>query len=413
VNCLKNSRYNLIKKLITTILLPLLGLLYILGKFFPRNSRIWVFGSAYGFEGNSKYLYCYTVEHTPDIRAVWIAGSLKDCSYIRSKGAEAHYRWSLRGIWIAFRSKYWFFNVCSSDVNYVASGGAWLVNLWHGVPLKKIHFDADTHANDNRYKTLSFIIRKVFLYTPDDEIYNNLVSTSKYISDMSFSSALRVPAEQCLNIGYPRLDPLFWDQDYSSKWLKLWSSNDEQKFIKKIKTFDKAFIFMPTWRDHAPHFIEEQNWDFIGLDKKLAQRNTILILKLHPLTPLSLLESVQHCSNIELLDSSQDVYCILPHTHGLITDYSSIMFDYALLDKPICYFAHDLNDYLDKSREFYMPFDKVVYGPVVTTIEQVEMFLLNHEKTTGLNEARQRIKDLCFDYKDHGSSKRIVAHFRH
>ncbi len=399
------------KKLITTLLLPLFCLLYLLSKFFPRNSKIWVFGSAYGFEGNSKYLYCHTVEHAPDIRAIWIAGSREDSRYIRSKGAEAHYRWSLPGIWLAFRSKYWFFNVCSSDVNYVASGGAWLVNLWHGVPLKKIHFDVDSFAN--RYKKLSFIIRKIFLYTPDDEIYKNLVSTSEYISNMSFSSALRVPAEQCLNIGYPRLEPLFWDENYSSKWLNRWSSIHEQEFIKKIKTYDKAFIFMPTWRDHAPNFIKEQNWDFIGLDKKLAKRNTILILKLHPLTPLSLVESVQQCSNIELLDSGQDVYCILPHTHGLITDYSSIMFDYALLDRPICYFAHDLDDYLAKSREFYMPFDEVVYGPVVTTMEQVEEFLLNPENTTSSNEARQRIKDLCFDYKDHDSSKRIVAHFRH
>ena len=411
MNCLKNTRLKLIKKLITTILLPLFGLLYLLSKFFPRNSKIWVFGSAYGFEGNSKYLYCYTVENAPDIRAIWIAGSREDSRNIRSKGAEAHYRWSLPGIWLAFRSKYWFFNVCSSDVNYVASGGAWLVNLWHGVPLKKIHFDVDSHVN--RHKTLSFIIRKIFLYTPDDEIYENLVSTSEYISDMSFSSALRVPAEQCLNIGYPRLDPLFWDQDYSSKWLKRWSSTHEQTFINKLKTYDKVFIFMPTWRDHAPHFIKEQNWDFIGLDKKLAKSNTLLILKLHPLTPLSLVKSVQHCSNIVLLDSGQDVYCILPHTHGLITDYSSIMFDYALLDRPICYFAHDLDDYLDKSREFYLPFDEVVYGPVVTTMEQVESFLLNPESAGGSNEARQRIKDLCFDYKDHDSSKRIVTHFTH
>ncbi|MDT0602799.1 CDP-glycerol glycerophosphotransferase family protein [Thalassotalea castellviae] len=382
-----------------------------MGKCFPRNSKIWVFGSAYGFEGNSKYLYCYTVEHTPDIRAIWIAGSREDSRNICSKGAEAYYRWSIQGIWLAFRSKYWFFNVCSSDVNYVASGGAWLVNLWHGVPLKKIHYDVESFSNANRYKKLSYIIRKVFLYTPDDEVYENLVSTSKHVSDMSFSSALRVPAEQCLNFGYPRLDPLFWDQEYSAKWQMRWSSIDEQKFIKKVKTYDKAFIFMPTWRDHAPHFIKEQHWDFIGLDKKLAKKNTILILKLHPLTPLSLVKSVQDCSNIELLDSGKDVYCILPHTHGLITDYSSIMFDYALLDRPICYFAHDLDDYLDKSREFYMPFDEVVYGPVVTTMEQVERFLLNHESITDSNEARERIKDLYFDYKDHDSSKRIVAHF--
>ena len=123
------------------LLLPV----YWLSFLFPRNKKIWLFGSTFGrrFADNPRYLYLYVSQHKEELglRPIWISHNEDVVQMLNSKGYEAYMYHSLKGIWFALRGKVYLFDNYSKDINFLQSGGALKVNLWHGIPLKKIQHD--------------------------------------------------------------------------------------------------------------------------------------------------------------------------------------------------------------------------------------------------------------------------------
>ena len=124
---------------------PANWLLYALSFVFPRRRNLWVFGTAEdGFFDNSIYFFQYVSRTRTDIEAVWISNRDDLIRRLRERGFRVEKRRSFRGLWACLRAKYYFINHYLPDIHFFASGGATLVNFWHGVPLKKIEFDIDT-----------------------------------------------------------------------------------------------------------------------------------------------------------------------------------------------------------------------------------------------------------------------------
>ena len=123
------------------LLLPLYWLSFLA----PRDRRIWLFGSTFGrrFADNPRYLYLYASQHRMElgIRPVWISRNKGIVDFLNENGYEAYRYHSLAGIWYALRGKLYLFDNYSKDINFWQSGGAVKVNLWHGIPLKKIQAD--------------------------------------------------------------------------------------------------------------------------------------------------------------------------------------------------------------------------------------------------------------------------------
>ena len=123
---------------------------------------------------------------------------------------------------------------------------------------------------------------------------------------------------------------------------------------------------MPTWRDDKRDFISYSEIDFEQLNQILEQQNSLFILKLHPNTNLTI-QAITQYNNIHILQKSIDIYPILPFTDVLITDYSSIYYDYLLLNKDVILFLFDFDNYLKNCRELaydfnqYTTFGKKVY----------------------------------------------------
>ncbi|MFM5062051.1 CDP-glycerol glycerophosphotransferase family protein [Aeromonas veronii] len=304
----------------------------------PRDKSIWVFGSFGTYNDNSRYLFEYVIQEHKEVRAIWISSD--DRSVLLASGyGEAYQRNSFKGLYYALRAKVYVYAAYTRDICWYASGGAYKVNLWHGIPLKKIEFDIRTPPLVHVFHNANLVAH---FKHPHAHIRHNLVlSPSHYVYEYTFKSAFRLRSEAEIVISqYPRVTKI-------EELAKTASVNpDEQQRI--------TFLYAPTWRDSGGDFIASSGIDFDALERLLATLDAQLVVKLHPATKIACdLSQYQH---ILMANNKLDPCELMAQADCLITDYSSMYFDYMVLDRPIIFFAFDKDEYL-KEREFYLKYD--------------------------------------------------------
>jgi CDP-glycerol glycerophosphotransferase (TagB/SpsB family) len=134
--------------------------------------------------------------------------------------------------------------------------------------------------------------------------------------------------------------------------------------IEHLRNYDDVIIYMPTWRDDNPDFISEAIPNFSLLNDVCKKNNALFVFKVHLNTVFK--EDLNTYSNLLKLDSSLDMYPLLPFSTVLVTDYSSIFFDYAALKKKIIFYPFDLRAYKLKSRELYFNYEEITKGEIVS-----------------------------------------------
>lgn len=320
----------------------------------PRRAGKIAFGSYRGgFDGNAKYLFIEMSRAGLD--AVWLSQDRKTVSLVRSFGLKAESVLSPRGAWRALRSRTWFVNAYTSDILWAFSGGAEVINLWHGVGLKRTEFNSTSGPMYDRYIRKTF--RQAFFHPEAYRKPQWLVTASDFQTPM-FAAAFRLSESRCIKCGYPRNSILTCSEADRMKFIGAYEPESTKKLLKDLGGFREVWIYMPTWRD-SQRDIFARGMDMGKLQDALSERGAVLLLKPHPNT---LTGPVEGYSNIILLDSSADVYPILPYTDALITDYSSVLYDYILMEgKGAVLYLYDRDDYV-KDRDFYFPFDENVIG---------------------------------------------------
>lgn len=326
-----------------------------------RSKRKIAFGSfRNSFSDNAKYLFIYLSEHQADTNGaeiVWLSASKSTVEQVRSYGLNALFIGSLRGLWFALRAKYWYFSAYTSDILFFASGGATCINLWHGVGLKKIEFSITDGKLADRYVHRKFW--EVF-YHPETFRRPDYFLSSTEFQSVKFAEAFRIDLSQCLNIGYPRNSILLTPESERQQFIKKYEPAQTATLIAKIKQHDKTVVYMPTWRDSQLNIFAE-NMDLNALNRLMQEQNVLLILKPHANTKLGCL-NFDNLENIVLFDNHSDIYTVLPYTDVLITDYSSILYDYILMDgKDVILYLYDLQTYIN-DRDFNYPFQENVVG---------------------------------------------------
>ena len=377
--------------------------IYLISFFIPKNKSIWLFGSGQDrFSENAKILFIYISEQqNSGIKPIWISGDRILCKQLQSKNYNAIYRWSLKGLYVSLRAKYYFYNIYSTDINFYTSGNAILVNLWHGIPLKQIEFDVDTGDLYKWYKTgwsYIYMFFKPYIFRRPDFV----LSTSEKVSEI-FSSAFRIGYARCLSLGYPRNDIFFNNSmiDTNQYTKKLILHTDEYH-----SKGNKVLIYMPTWRASNKDFFDDAIPNFEQLNHILKKHLLVMYIKPHPMTK----HREEIYSNILFIKPYEDIYPLLPVSDYLITDYSSIYFDYLLLDKEIIFYPFDYDDYIAEDRQLYFDYDEITPGEKVYTFEKLldTLSILNN---LDFSKERQQIKNKFWDFKDGHSSKRIYEYF--
>lgn len=329
----------------------------------PRSRRKIAFGSFRGgFDGNAKYLFIEMSGRGDDV--VWLSSSRKTVERIRRTGLRAEWVFSPKGAWRALRSRTWFVNAYTSDIMWAFSGGANVINLWHGVGLKRTEYNSTAGPMYDRY------IRKTFnqaFYHPEAYRKPQYLLTASDFQTVMFAEAFRLPESRCIKCGYPRNKILVCSEKERREHIAAYEPESLKAFIEKLGSFKEVWIYMPTWRD-SQREIFAQNMDLERLNEVLSKRGSVLLLKPHPNT---LPASLEGLSNVLAVDPDVDVYPLLPYTDVLITDYSSVLYDYILMEgKSSVLYLYDRADYV-KERDFYYPFEENVIGQKASTFEEL------------------------------------------
>ena len=370
------------------LLLPIYGLSFLV----PRDKKIWLFGSTFGrrFADSPRYFYLYLSEHKQNkIRPIWITENEKIAEQLQKEGYEAYNRKSLKGKWYCLRGGVYLYDNYPKDISHWLSGGALKINLWHGVPLKKIQrdnqFDKIRHPENvwEKWKTLP---RKL----SDEKPSHYILATSAFYSSI-FSSAFGT--KKVLINRYPRTD-VFKVGTIKNVLLPC-EEAALQEIQSKLGADKKMLLYMPTFRESEKKFFDIV--DLEHLNKILEEQKYVLCVKLHCKSKLKEAFEKLQSSNIVVIDPTADPYVFIELSSVLITDYSSIYFDYLLTDKPIIFFCYDLNEYLQDSREIYFDYDIFTPGPKAATQEELEKLLGNlSEQEAGSNTKRKEIKEKAF-----------------
>ncbi len=368
----------------------------------PRSKKQLVFGSYRGsFCDNSKYLYLYALTQLKDKQISWLSVNRQTVKRLRSLGLPAYWVLSPIGAWKALRAKYWFVSAYTSDIMYCLSGHATVVNLWHGVGLKYCEFNITTGPLVDRYVKKTF---KERFYHPESFRRPDYLLSSTECQTRMMSTAFRVPVEYCMELGYPRNEILTQTQKEILDFVQRYEPDSTLQLITKIKEYNAVYIYMPTWRDSQKD-VFAQHMDLRELSEVLKKQNAILLLKPHPNT---IVDNIYQVDNIVLIERTVDIYGVLPFTDVLITDYSSILYDYILMpDKQVILYLYDYNEYV-KERDFYYPFDENVVGKKVDSLETL-VEVINKQDYVMEEQERQRILDRFWgDTMKLDSSKAIL-----
>lgn len=342
----------------------------------PRRKDLWVFGNKSGFADNSKYLFLYTIRNRADIKAIWIARNKEDQKMISAMQLPCYYKWSLRGLYTCLRAGVYCFTSSSSDINYWTSIGATKINLWHGVGIKKLGLKGSMTYNPNN-KLSRFL-------TPDGYERVNYFITTSDLMNTHFSECYALDKEQTRQIGYPRCDFLVEKPEIINEYIEKYEDEAIQAVAKQIAQYSKVYVYMPTFRDDQSDYISHSGIAFQELNEMMIKNNAMFLIKLHPATRTKV--TINGYSNIMLLSKDVDIYPLLPKTNVLITDYSSIYYDYHLMaGKHIILFPFDYEDYIKNSRDLAYDYDAYTPGEKVHEWNRLKQVLMDEHSQIATN----------------------------
>ncbi|MEY8598326.1 MULTISPECIES: CDP-glycerol glycerophosphotransferase family protein [Mammaliicoccus] len=261
------------------------------------------------------------------------------------------------------KAKIWISNIRLSPQIEKKSNQIY-IQTWHGTPLKKL-------ANDQTVISIPDVTLEEYLYgfTKETERWDYLISPSE-IATSRFKSAFKLKDDQILTLGYPRNDDLI---NFNHK-----NYINELKKKHNIPSGKKVILYAPTWRDNDREEKGQYNLnlklDLKDFKSKLADEY-ILIIRAHYLVSKNL--ELDNYSNIYDLSNANDINELFLMSDILITDYSSVYFDYANLKRPILFFAYDKDEYANDIRGFYTPYEEGLPGPIFTESEALIKYIEN------------------------------------
>ncbi|MCM1204356.1 MAG: CDP-glycerol glycerophosphotransferase family protein, partial [Bacteroidales bacterium] len=252
----------------------------------------------------------------------------------------------------------------------------------------------------NGWEAFKFFPRRL----SDEKPSHHVLATSEFIRPI-FGSAFQT--KNVSTAGYPRIDGFAFD------CIKNLYTQIEQSTLKRIRKLldedaeNKMLYYMPTFRNSETEFFNRI--DLERFQQFLRKNHLIFCVKLHPKSKLRERFSDMEKGNIINIDADTDPYVFLPLSHALVTDYSSIYFDYLFTGKPIIFFAYDLDAYLNDSRDMYFDYEEYTPGIKVNNQKDLERALLDVKNgLDGYKEKRDALWKRMYDRTDAPVSELLV-----
>lgn len=345
----------------------------------PVDEKLVMFEANLGknYTGNPKYLYEYMINSPEyaDYKFVWAypdvdSDAIPGNPILAKRGSEEYF-------YYLAKAKYWVNNILY-PVKEKRNETVYL-QTWHGTPLKKLGFDIECEG-------------------PEKQAFGNLYKESQnwdyLLVDNDYGEEKLVGAfrfkKQVIKAGYP-INDIFYDEKLKSKATDRLSSQYPMINGKKV------VLYAPTWRDLQGDYVRgydfELPFDVDKLYEKIGDEYVVLV-KLHHLVADSLEIDDKYKDFLVNVSGEEDVMELLCITDVLITDYSSVFYDFASAKKPILFYAYDLEEYINETRGLYVSMDTMP-GPIIKNSEELVDAFENIDKYTYDNS--EKLRDFCND----------------
>lgn len=375
------------------IYFPVMKLFYRFGKvMIPVDDKLVLFESGIGkqYSDSPRMIYEELLKRNLDFKYVWVNnGSQRFNSdhTIRIKRLSPAYYYYL------LRARYWVNN--QNFPTYITKRSkTTYLQTWHGTPLKKMLYDMESvHGRSDDY------VERVGNAVKN---WDYLISPSQYATK-AFRSAFRYEGE-VLEVGYPRND-IFYKEERAEV-------AELTRIRLGLPKDKKVVLYAPTFRDYETSkknkFKLDLHLDLHKLKEELGDEY-VIVLRMHTLisNKITINEDLEDfVINASTYGDIQELYLI---TDILITDYSSVMFDFANSGKPMLFFTYDFELYRDNIRGFYLDFEAEAPGPLVYHNDEIIDSIQNIEKVNReYAEKYQAFREKFCSLDDGEATERVV-----
>ena len=261
---------------------------------------------------------------------------------------------------------------------YERRAGQVVLQTWHGTPLKRLALHRP-----------GFDPRRMLAVLRESRRWDVLLAQNPY-------------GERVLRKAYAFLRRPVWVEGYPRNDTLVTGDGAKARAALGIGADERVILYAPTWRDDRDTMV-----DFLDLQKLAADTGAVLLVRGHSRTILP--GSDTHGARLIDVTAYPDIAELLVVADAVITDYSSVMFDYTATGKPIVFFTPDLADYRERLRGFYFDLAAHAPGPLVTTQDELTAALATEgippEYAQRYEQWRER-----FNARDDGhAAERVVA----
>ena len=289
------------------------------------------------YTGNPKYLYEYMISHPEysKFKYVWAYPDKENCpipgdAVIVERGTSEYFHYLAK-------AKYKINNIRFPLIH--KREGTVYLNTWHGTPLKKLGFDIECEGPE----------KHAFAALYQESLNWDYMTVDNDYGEEKLTGAFRFEGK-VIKKGYP-INDIYFDEDR----IKRVRERIEKDYpVTKEK---KVILYAPTWRDLRGDYVRGYEFSLPFDTQKLFDAfgdEYVIIVKLHHLIANNLVIDEKYKDFLINASDEEDIMELLCKTDILITDYSSVFYDFASARKPMLFYMYDLEEYLNETRGTYI-----------------------------------------------------------
>lgn len=371
----------------------------------PRTRGSWVFGSAAGISDGALALWHERAAHGR--QAVWLVRTDAQARDAAALGIPHVRADSWRGLWLTARAEVVVVTHGFGDVNRYAVSGSYLVQLWHGIPLKRIGIDSPETVRSSLLPSSRLVRRLLALMYRSATRRIRLLPAASHLVRGRLESAFSLDDSRVPVLGEPRVDVLSQGTEAERR------ERARARLEELLGPLgdDRLVLYAPTWRDGDEDPAIPTTADWMRITGMLQSHGARLIVRSHPLGAGEY-SPPEGAERVHLLGSDRvaDITPLLPGMDVLVTDYSSLAYDSSLVPLPVVYFAPDVTAYA-RRRGFYGAYADVAGADVAVdwtgALEQIAAVLVDDRVREARRERARRLDAAVHAYRDGRNAQRV------
>lgn len=376
----------------------------------PRTNDLWVFGCGIGIGDGA--LALWNVAHDQGVRAIWLVGTTQDEAEAQERGIPHLRKHSARGFWATARARVVVVTHGFGDVNRYALNGAYIVQLWHGIPLKRIGIDSPATVRVPAVPGAGLLRRLITLFYTQTTRSIDLIPAASHLVRGRLESAFSLPDSAVPVTGEPRVDVLSQgDADQRRSHARAAIGAVVGGLPSAVS---RLVLYAPTWRDGDRDPAVPSLADWASIATVLNAQDAVLLIRSHPLgagdyTPSPDLARTGRVRSLGS-DLVRDATPLLPGLDALVSDYSSMAFDASLVSLPVVFFAPDVDSYT-ADRGFYGTYEEVAGADYATSwpevADQLSRILSDSTERTQRAERSDHLSTRVHAFRDGRNALRV------